>query len=108
MERTCLWTGSQNQIFSDGYPAGTAFASESEEQICSARLKAETRDGTMQAQELGAVDEELTARMSVKLAGAVSQKFDRRVRVDERGDFKEYEKLHNRQKSAGGGRDSGH
>ena len=62
----------------------------------------------MEAQELGATDEELTARMFVKLASAASQKSLRRARVDERGEFIEYHKIRNRQKTAGGGRDGGH
>jgi hypothetical protein len=61
----------------------------------------------MEAQEDGAVDEELTARMFSKLAAGAAQKSVRRVRVDERGDFIDYQKIHNRQKTAGGGRDSG-
>jgi hypothetical protein len=61
----------------------------------------------MEAQERGSVDEELTARMFFKLASAASQKSLRRARVDERGDFIDYHKLHNRQKTAGGERDSG-
>jgi hypothetical protein len=61
----------------------------------------------METQEHSSVDEELTARMFFKLASAAPQKSLRRARVDERDDFIKYHKIHNRQKIAGGGRDSG-
>jgi hypothetical protein len=61
----------------------------------------------MDAQERGTVDEALTAKMFFKLEGMANQKSVRRVRSDERDDFIEFQKLHNRQKNAGGGRDSG-
>jgi hypothetical protein len=61
----------------------------------------------MEAQYLGTIDEELTARMSFKLAAAASQKPVRRARLDERRDFIEFQKLHDRQETAGGERNSG-
>jgi hypothetical protein len=64
-------------------------------------------DGTMKAQQHGSDDEELTARMFFKLASAAAQKSERRVRPDGRDDFNEFHTFHNRQKDAGGGRDSG-
>jgi hypothetical protein len=62
---------------------------------------------TMDAHEHGPDEEELTARMFVKLARAEPQKSDRRARIDGRNDFIELEELHNRRKNAGGGRDGG-
>jgi hypothetical protein len=43
----------------------------------SARRKADARDGTMEARDLGTVDEDLTASMFSKLAAAATQKFVR-------------------------------
>jgi hypothetical protein len=64
-------------------------------------------DGTMTAQEHGSEDEKLTARMFFKVARAAAQKSERRVRPNGRDDFDEFHTFHNRQKDAGGGRDSG-
>ena len=61
----------------------------------------------MAAQEYGANDEELTARMVSKLASAESKRPAQRARSEERVDVDKFQKLHNRQKNAGGGRDSG-
>jgi hypothetical protein len=83
-------------------------ASRKSGQIRSARRGANAKDGTMEAQEQGAVDEELTARMFSKLTYTASRRLIRRVRPDERDDFIEFQKIHRRQNNAGGGRDSGH